>query len=112
MSKVYEKTLKKFKTHHIPFHTAARCVERLVLRVGRPDGPQLSAREIEEVVWAYRERIVDLKRDTRFEYILVFKNHGVGAGATLEHEHSQLIALPIVPREPRAEIDAATHSRP
>ncbi len=68
---------------------------------------ELSVREIEEVFWAYRERIVDLKRDTRFEYILVFKNHGAAAGATLEHEHSQLIALPIVPREPRAEIEGA-----
>ncbi|WP_373047664.1 galactose-1-phosphate uridylyltransferase [Vulgatibacter sp.] len=68
---------------------------------------QLSVREIEEVFWAYRERIVDLKRDRRFEYILVFKNHGPAAGATLEHEHSQLIALPIVPREPRAEIEGA-----
>lgn len=68
---------------------------------------QLPVRDIEEVLWAYRERIVDLKRDVRFEYILVFKNHGAGAGATLEHEHSQLIALPIVPREPRAEIEGA-----
>lgn len=68
---------------------------------------KLSLPEIEEVFWTYRERIVDLKRDPRLEYILVFKNHGAAAGATLEHEHSQLIALPIVPREPRAEIEGA-----
>src|SRR4029077_20629441 len=50
---------------------------------------------IERVLCAFRERIVDLKRDIRFRYILVFKNHGAAAGATLEHSHSQLIALPI-----------------
>jgi UDPglucose--hexose-1-phosphate uridylyltransferase len=63
--------------------------------------------EIERVLWAFRERIVDLKRDIRFRYILVFKNHGAAAGATLEHTHSQLIALPIVPDFVREEIDGA-----
>lgn len=57
----------------------------------------LSETEIENVLWAYRDRIVDLKRDTRFRYVMVFKNHGAAAGASLEHTHSQLIALPIVP---------------
>src|SRR5512139_1582859 len=67
----------------------------------------MSEMEIERVLWAYRERIVDLKRDTRFRYILVFKNHGASAGASLEHPHSQLIALPIVPDFVREEIDGA-----
>ena len=60
--------------------------------------------EIERVLWAYRERIHDLKRDHRFRSILIFKNHGAPAGATLEHAHSQLIALPIVPDFVREEI--------
>ena len=38
-----------------------------------------------------------LKKDRRFKYILIFKNHGEAAGASLEHSHSQLIALPILP---------------
>jgi UDPglucose--hexose-1-phosphate uridylyltransferase len=63
--------------------------------------------EIERVLWAYRERINDLKRDRRFRSILVFKNHGAPAGATLEHAHSQLIALPIVPDFVREEIQGA-----
>jgi len=50
-----------------------------------------------DVFWAYRERLSDLKKDPRFEYILIFKNHGEAAGASLEHSHSQLIATPIVP---------------
>ncbi len=67
----------------------------------------MSEPEIERVLWAYRERIVDLKRDIRFRYILIFKNHGAAAGATLEHSHSQLIALPIVPDFVREEIEGA-----
>ena len=63
--------------------------------------------DIEQVLWAFRERTQDLKRDQRFRYIVAFKNHGAAAGASLEHSHSQLIALPIVPREVRDEVDGA-----
>ncbi len=70
----------------------------------------LPPKRIEDVLWAYRDRIVDLKRDQRFRYILVFKNHGQAAGATLEHTHSQLIALPVTPTSVLAEIDGCrTH---
>lgn len=57
----------------------------------------LTESELADVFWAYRERLADLKKDPRFEYVLIFKNHGVAAGASLEHPHSQLIATPIVP---------------
>jgi UDPglucose--hexose-1-phosphate uridylyltransferase len=57
----------------------------------------LSSKRIEDVLWAFRDRILDLKKDRRFKYILIFKNHGEAAGASLEHSHSQLIALPILP---------------
>jgi UDPglucose--hexose-1-phosphate uridylyltransferase len=67
----------------------------------------MSEPEIERVLWSYRERILDLKQDHRLRYILIFKNHGAAAGATLEHTHSQLIALPIVPDFVREEIDGA-----
>jgi len=64
-------------------------------------------KSIEDVLWAFRDRIVDLKQDRRFKYILIFKNHGEPAGATLEHPHSQLIALPIVPRRVLDELEGA-----
>jgi UDPglucose--hexose-1-phosphate uridylyltransferase len=67
----------------------------------------MSESEVERVLWAYRERMVDLKRDQRLRYALVFKNHGGAAGATLEHTHSQLIALPVVPDFVREEIEGA-----
>ena len=64
---------------------------------------------IEEMLWAYRDRALDLKNDRRFRYILLFKNHGEAAGATQEHTHSQLIALPIVPKQVLEEVDSAKH---
>jgi UDPglucose--hexose-1-phosphate uridylyltransferase len=50
-----------------------------------------------EVLTAYRERIKSLTEDRRFKYVLILKNMGRVAGASLEHSHSQLIGLPIVP---------------
>ena len=52
-------------------------------------------------------RLNDLKKDRRFRYVLIFKNEGEDAGASLEHTHSQLIALPIVPKLVKEEVDAA-----
>ncbi len=67
----------------------------------------ISEKGAEEIFWAYRDRMLDLKNDRRFRYMLVYKNHGEPAGATLEHAHSQLIALPIVPKQVREEVDSA-----
>ena len=67
----------------------------------------LEPRQIEEILSAYRDRVLDLSRDDRFRYVLVFKNHGPEAGASLEHPHSQLIALPIVPLSVQQELRGA-----
>lgn len=67
----------------------------------------LSDAQVERVVWAWRERVLDLKRDARLRYILIFKNHGEAAGAAFDHAHSQLIAVPIVPRRVQEELDGA-----
>lgn len=52
-----------------------------------------------KVFGVYRDRLSDLRNDRRLRWGMVFKNHGPQAGATLRHEHSQLLALPQVPRE-------------
>jgi UDPglucose--hexose-1-phosphate uridylyltransferase len=66
---------------------------------------ELSEQRIEDLFWAYRDRILDLRRDRRLRYILLFKNHGAAAGSSLDHTHSQLIALPVVPKRVQEEID-------
>ncbi len=71
------------------------------------DLTDMSDYEVRDVLWAYRERMIDLERDRRFKYILIFKNHGEMAGASLEHSHSQLIATPIIPKRVVEEIEGA-----
>jgi len=70
-------------------------------------GALLSVEQYKSILLTYAERINDLKKDLRMEYILIFKNHGLSAGATLEHPHSQLIATPIVPKKVLEELSSA-----
>jgi len=67
----------------------------------------LSEHEIANVLRAYRERMRALRTERRWRYLLVYKNQGDRAGATLEHIHSQLIALPHVPRDAADELNGA-----
>lgn len=60
-----------------------------------------------DVLWAYHRRLIDIGKDKRFKYVLIFKNEGEAAGASLEHTHTQLIALPIVPRTVKDEMQGA-----
>jgi UDPglucose--hexose-1-phosphate uridylyltransferase len=55
----------------------------------------------------YKARLEDLKKDERFRYILLFKNEGITAGASLSHPHSQLIATPVTPKRIREELVGA-----
>jgi len=68
---------------------------------------RLSVDNIREVLWVYRDRLVDLKRDPRLVHGLIFKNKGSRAGASLDHSHSQLIVAPIVPIAIQEELDGA-----
>jgi len=71
------------------------------------DLADLPVEHIEQVLLAYRERMLDLHRDRRIRYVLIFKNHGDQAGATLEHTHTQLIATPIIPKSIQEELEGA-----
>ncbi len=67
----------------------------------------LPEKQVEDLMWAFKSRVLDLKQDRRLRYTVLFKNHGEAAGATLEHTHSQLIALPIIPKVVTEEIEGA-----
>jgi len=71
------------------------------------DPSVMTKEQLSEVLWAYRERYLDLRKDPRFKYILVFRNHGKVAGASLEHPHSQLIATPMIPIDVLNELQGA-----
>lgn len=63
--------------------------------------------QIANVIRAYRERMHDLGGDDRFKYVLIFKNQGYQAGATMSHAHSQLIATPVTPKRVKEELVGA-----
>lgn len=57
----------------------------------------LSVEQLCEVLKAYRARMLDLHNDSRFRYVFMFKNSGVGSASNILHSHSQLIAVPLIP---------------
>ena len=67
----------------------------------------LPVEQVEQILKVYRDRCLDLRKDARLRYILIFKNYGAAAGASLEHPHSQLIALPVVPSRVMDELKGA-----
>ena len=62
--------------------------------------------EVEQFLRMAAQRIQDLKRDSRFKYISIFKNHGERAGQEFEHPTSQLTATTFVPRRVLYELRA------
>jgi UDPglucose--hexose-1-phosphate uridylyltransferase len=67
----------------------------------------LTQGEIENFLGMYCRRINDLIKDRRFKYVMLFKNFGASAGASMEHPHTQMIALPMVPKNVAEEIKGA-----
>lgn len=63
-------------------------------------------------VWdMYCSRLKEIRKDPQIKYISIFKNWGHRAGASLQHSHSQLIAMPIVPSQIQEEVDALIEYR-
>ena len=58
---------------------------------------ELDLDQIKTVLKGYAQRITDLKKVHDIKYVLVFKNEGRAAGASLAHAHTQIFGLPIVP---------------
>ena len=60
---------------------------------------QWSATEVGFWLKTLRERVRDLRQDHRIAYLSLFKNEGKLSGSTQNHSHTQIIGLPIIPRE-------------
>lgn len=59
----------------------------------------LSELQLKEWLQTIAIRVGDLRKDSRLIYMSIFKNHGEHAGATQPHPHTQIIALPVMPRD-------------
>ena len=66
----------------------------------------MSQQHLAMLFGAYRDRMRQLfESNPRLKYVLVFKNFGPAAGASIPHTHSQVIAMPVVPENVQAEVD-------
>lgn len=60
---------------------------------------ELSIKKIKSLLLLYKKRTVEINKDPKINYILIFKNQGIQAGASLKHSHSQVFATEIIPQE-------------
>jgi len=67
----------------------------------------LSEAHVANVLRAYKSRHDALSHDPRIAHVTIFKNHGVDAGTSLEHPHSQLIATPVISTQVRQRLQEA-----
>ena len=58
---------------------------------------ELSRWQVELIISVYIRRLIAIKKDNRIESVIIMLNQGKEAGASLEHSHSQIFALPLTP---------------
>lgn len=59
------------------------------------------------LIHAYIDRLRELSLKPYVKYVSIFRNYGKEAGASLSHAHSQIIAMPTVPKIPAEEVEAS-----
>ncbi|MBI3458552.1 MAG: galactose-1-phosphate uridylyltransferase [Candidatus Rokubacteria bacterium] len=62
--------------------------------------------QLVRVLWMYRDRIQDLKRDSKIRSVVVTRRHGK-PGAKIRHPYSRILAAPIIFDDLRAELTQA-----
>lgn len=60
-----------------------------------------------DVLLVYKRRISKIRQNDKLKYVIIFKNQGFNAGATISHSHTQLITLPVVPLNITEELSAS-----
>lgn len=63
--------------------------------------------QLTHVINAYIDRLHEISKKPYVQYVSIFRNHGLEAGASLSHAHSQIIATPFIPKILKEEFDAS-----
>jgi UDPglucose--hexose-1-phosphate uridylyltransferase len=66
----------------------------------------MDSKEILDVLAVCKERISFHISDNRIKTVVLFKNYGREAGASLVHSHTQLMALPVVPDNVASQLES------
>ena len=70
--------------------------ELVITRYHEKSLAQLPIQNVKEVVNSYQERYLELMKKPFVNYVSIFHNHGVEAGASQPHPHSQIITTPLI----------------
>jgi UDPglucose--hexose-1-phosphate uridylyltransferase len=100
---------KKVKIREDPFLFDAVGAHEVVVESPRHDEhPGVAPiSQLALVVDACMDRLATLSAKPYVKYVSIFRNHGLEAGASLSHAHSQIIATPFVPQTLKEEINAS-----
>lgn len=63
--------------------------------------------QLKEVIQTYKDRFIEIYKDQRIEHVIIFKNNGPASGTTIEHPHSQIVGIPVIPLQIRSRIENA-----
>jgi UDPglucose--hexose-1-phosphate uridylyltransferase len=66
-----------------------------------------TSEEMRTVLASLKRRYVEIAQDERIALVVIFKNHGAGAGSSLEHPHCQIMATPVLPNDVRRRTEDA-----
>jgi UDPglucose--hexose-1-phosphate uridylyltransferase len=65
-----------------------------------------SPEQVREVIWAYKQRLIEIKKNPRFKHFMIVKNSGKGV-SNFSHSHSHIVATPIIPKRIEEELEGA-----
>jgi UDPglucose--hexose-1-phosphate uridylyltransferase len=67
----------------------------------------LPVKDVENILFVYKKRFCDLYKIDYIEHVIIFKNHGIRAGTSLQHPHSQIVGTPVIPGRLKDRIEGA-----
>ena len=67
----------------------------------------LTDAQVADILRAYKARFEAVSADPRVAHVIIFKNHGIAAGTSLEHPHSQMVASPVISSQVRGRLHEA-----
>jgi len=89
------------KMNAVGFH------EIVITRDHKKSLAQLPLKKVKEVFDVYQDRYLSLMKEKFVNYVSIFHNHGVEAGASQPHPHSQFMTTPLIDRDLRGALSAS-----
>jgi UDPglucose--hexose-1-phosphate uridylyltransferase len=83
-------------------------MHEVVVETPRHNDKIYQIKHYDKVLEVFALRMKKLYEKEDIEYVMIFRNYGIKAGASLKHPHSQIIALPILPLRVKDELEHFT----